>query len=91
MKQIDKIKKEWEDSELSKRVTSTEMFAINHGFPEWKGQNVSSFLFQSLLEYNEKIKEEQKEKINKKFNGYGGTLGFTKRELIDLLELTDGK
>jgi hypothetical protein len=38
-----------------------------------------------------KHKDYLKEKINRKFNGYGGALGFTKTELIDLLELTDGK
>lgn len=42
---------EWKNSELAKRVNSTEMFAINHHFPEWnKGENIPDFLKQSLTE-----------------------------------------
>lgn len=63
MKQlIEEQEKEFERSELCKRITTTEMYAINHGFPEWKGESVMDWHKQSLKQFiDELIAREEKE------------------------------
>lgn len=38
-----KLRREWEATALAKRVESSELLAINHGFPEWSGQNIADY------------------------------------------------
>ena len=45
---IKKGEEEWNESKLSKRITASETFAINHGFEEWKGIDVSEWHKQNL-------------------------------------------
>lgn len=80
MKQlIEEQEKEFERSELCKRITTTEMYAINHGFPEWKGESVMDWHKQSLkqfidglIEREEKDRKWHKEfECNAAFNGKG--------------------
>ena len=51
MSHIQEIENDWNESEVSKRISSTEMFAINHGFEEWTKPNVLDFLRDSHLKY----------------------------------------
>jgi len=58
MKQlIEEQEKEFERSELCKRITTTEMYAINHGFPEWKGESVMDWHKQSLKQFIDELIE----------------------------------
>ena len=50
-KLLEEQEKEFEKSELCKRITTTEMYAINHGFPEWKGETVMDWHKQSLKQF----------------------------------------
>lgn len=51
-------REEWENSELSKRITATELFAINHGFEQWEGKTISDFL-DSLIDKTVQMSEER--------------------------------
>jgi hypothetical protein len=44
MQRENKWQDRWEDCGLKARITDVEMFAINHGFAEWKGQSIPEFI-----------------------------------------------
>jgi hypothetical protein len=44
MQRENKWQDRWEDCGLKARITDVEMFAINHGFAEWKGQLIPEFI-----------------------------------------------
>ena len=52
------IKEEWQQSVLGRRVYDTEIFAINHGYPEWKGETIPDYwLTKMALREKELAKE----------------------------------
>lgn len=55
------VKDRFENSELCKRITTTEMYAINHGFPEWKGDDILSFFEKEVMEDTETLGDEMVE------------------------------
>ena len=52
----DEIKKEFEESEVCQRITSTESFAINHGFEQWHKQTVSDWWLSKFHTLQEEYK-----------------------------------
>ncbi len=53
--------KQWEASEVSKRISATEMFAINHGFEEWNKPTVADFWLSKRKEELQEIREQIEE------------------------------
>ncbi len=64
----EQLKKEWEESELNKRISTTEMFAINHGFPEWHAQTISEWWLSKLSQ----AVQEERERIVREIEGMKG-------------------
>lgn len=59
----------------------------NHHYVRIKG--LQDFIAQEIRKGQEEVLQKLSDKIKYKFNGFGGTLGFTKNELLDLLDLTN--
>lgn len=60
-------KEEWANSEVAKRIESVELFAINHGFPQWNKPTVTDFIEKQV---NLAV-EEERERIRNKINELG--------------------
>lgn len=52
------LKEKWLKSEIAERIMTIEMFAINHGFSEWKEENVLDFFLSQIKERDKRIVEE---------------------------------
>jgi hypothetical protein len=77
---------EYKKSKLCERITSSEMFAINHGFPEWTEQNLEHFFAQSL---NEVWEEARVEFCADYEDGYKKALEEYKQFILNVLDGVD--
>jgi hypothetical protein len=86
--QSEELKKEWEESEVCKRITATEMFAINHGFTEWYRPTVLDWWLEKLAKQQEEFMNKvikHFETIENKRSISGGSIReFVLRELADI-------
>lgn len=46
----EKLKKDWQNSEVAKRIETTELFAITHGFPQWTKMNLVDWWLAKVYE-----------------------------------------
>jgi hypothetical protein len=79
MQRENKWQDRWEDCGLKARITDVEMFAINHGFAEWKGQSIPEFIQSEIdlavAEERERIAESVMFNITSNKNGEYINLG----------------
>lgn len=90
----EQLKEEWENSEVSKRITSTECFAINHHFEEWNKPTVLDFWLskidellksqrESLVEKIEKLKMEELFIGETQYRHYKGNVAWVRNQGLD--------
>lgn len=61
MQRENKWQERFQESGLEERIFNVDMFAINHGFLEWKGQSIPKFI---QSEIDTAVAEEKERTIN---------------------------
>ena len=86
----EEIKKEWEESEVAKRIISSEMLAINHGAPQWNKPTLVDWWLKKLADREKELVEKIQEKmqwvedniISERTAGYNEAL----EDVLDLIK-----
>lgn len=81
--------KNYQDSLLGKRIEASEVFFINHGFPEWKGETIPDFISNIYIKIAERrvtYWQQMKDKLQKQYEdtdmfSIGGALAIATTEL----------
>lgn len=85
---LENLRIEFENTEISKRIYALELFAQNHGFSEWKGSTLQDWWlskYQALLQQKiERVRKEQSEWDDMSEYTQGIRTGFD--EAIKILE-----